>query len=617
MALLALTSVLGKDVGSPIEVRLAGAEGWRLVELVGRAMPDGTIVLSLRDLTQRRRWEIAGGEDARFRSLVHNAASVTMLVTADGSVESVSGAITRLLGHDPERVGGRPLTDLVEAADRPLVAEAMARAVASPTRGATAPVTVEARLVRRDATDPVPFELTIVNLLDDPTVGGLVVSGHDVTRLRAAQDALEHLANHDALTGLANRAGLAAHLTERLARRFGAARSEATYVAFVDVDRFKPVNDLLGHDVGDELLVALAGRLGAAVRRGDLVARLGGDEFVVVAEVDDGAAAALLDRLEACVATPFELSVGSVSVQASIGLARATGEHSPEALLAEADAAMYSVKRARRGGPPEPSMTVRERRALSEELGVALAENQLVVHYQPVVALGTGAVRGYEALVRWQHPERGLLAPGAFLGVAEDSGRDDAITEHVLRAACADVAHLVDAAGDGVWVSVNASAAQLARSDFPDLVAEVLADTGLTPARLCIEVTERAILERPSSGVSTPVLAALDAIACLGVQLAIDDFGTGYSSLSHVVQFPLHVLKIDRSFVRGVGADRDRHSVVAALVALARNLGVLSVAEGIEDERQLEELRRLGCDLGQGYLLGRPAPLRTLSRVMP
>ncbi|MHB1486086.1 MAG: putative bifunctional diguanylate cyclase/phosphodiesterase [Acidimicrobiales bacterium] len=633
-ALTSVDTVQKKVVGTPIELRLRTESGWRLVEVLGAPLygpSDGSdpagaspVVMCIRDLTERRRWEIAGDETAMFRSLVQNGAALTMLVRADGIVHSASAALTRDLGQDPEQVEGCPLAWLVHPDDRSALTAAIARAAAEPTgstssaassgeaggrpsalgsKGAT--VVVEVRFHRAQR-DDVPFELTITNLLDDPTVAGLVISGHDITRLRAAQEAIEELAMRDALTSLPNRACLDRRIGEGLERL--RERGEPMVVAFLDLDRFKPINDLFGHDAGDELLQILARRLRGVVADSDMVARFGGDEFVVVTHVPADQVPGLIDRLEDTVAQPFALAKGSAQVFASVGYAVATGAHSAESLLAEADGRMYAIKRSRRGHLAETVTSIEDRRQVAKELSVALTRDELQAHYQPIVDLLTGKVVGYEALVRWQHPRRGLLLPEAFLGVAENSGRELELGEVVLRAACTHLADLDRLGGEPVWMSVNASVGQLAGKSFVDLVASVLSEHGISPHRMCIEITERSVLERPAHGPSTPVRMTLDGLADLGVRLAIDDFGTGYSSLTHLLQFPVQVLKIDRSFVQGVATDRQSRALVAAVVRLATGMGLTAVAEGVEEPVQADVLRELGCPFGQGYLFGRPAP---------
>jgi diguanylate cyclase (GGDEF)-like protein/PAS domain S-box-containing protein len=338
LAALSLASVEGKDVGTPIELRIATAGGWRLVEMVGSPLDTGHIVLSMRDLTERRRWEVAGGEVARFRSLVHHAAALTMLLDADGVVTSASGAISRQLGHDPELVCGHPLVRIVHPDDRILVRAAIVAATSSAPGGpATA---VEARLASGES--HVPYELNIVSLLDDPTVEGLVVSGHDITRLRAAQDALAELAHFDALTGLPNRRAFDAVLHDQwtLTARDGI----DSYVVVADLNGFKQLNDRHGHATGDEALRQVGNALRRSVRETDFVARLGGDEFGIILIRCGGEAAAigfeaeLSDRIEeACRPLPSVVAV-------SVGHASLRASESAPAALHEADLSMYARK---------------------------------------------------------------------------------------------------------------------------------------------------------------------------------------------------------------------------------------------------------------------------------
>ncbi len=350
-AALSLTSVQGKDVGTPIEVRVRAADGWRLVEIIGANLIDrpsvNGLVLSIRDLTERRRWEIATDEVGKFRSLVHNAASVIMLLDAAGRVESVSAAFTRLLGHDQELVEGRPLVEFVRGNDRTAMAATLARAVDTPS-WSTAPTVVEVELVRRGGVESVPFELSIVNLLDDPTVNGLVVSGHDITQLRATRDALEEFTAFDPLTGLPNRATLRAHLEHRL-------DNPTTAVVFLDLDGFRPVNEEFGRATGDEILRRLAQRLQASVRKGDVVARYGGDEFVVLAQISDPEELqALAARLAEGIEEAVELPEGVFHLCASVGLAYPGPGDSASDLLGRADAAMYIAKQHAEGGGHHP-----------------------------------------------------------------------------------------------------------------------------------------------------------------------------------------------------------------------------------------------------------------------
>jgi diguanylate cyclase (GGDEF)-like protein/PAS domain S-box-containing protein len=341
LARVALTSVQNKAVGTPLELRVGTAREWKLVEVVasdtvGRG-PVGGSVLVLRRLAEGRRRHGAGAEVERFRALVHNAVSVILLVRPDGEIESASAAITRVLGHDQDMIEGRPFADLVAERDRPALSSALRRALEAP-EGANGPTTVELSLRRRDSREPVDFELSIVNLVNDPTVGGLVISGHDISQRRAAQTALDGTSTLDPLTDLPNRAALC-HRLERCLD------DPKTAVIFLDLDGFKPINDRFGSEVGDELLRLLGDRLRQSVRRADFVARFGGDEFVVVARTEnDRDLQKLSQRLVRAIEQPTEVSVGSIRLSASVGLARPYPQDTPETILARADTAMYTAK---------------------------------------------------------------------------------------------------------------------------------------------------------------------------------------------------------------------------------------------------------------------------------
>jgi diguanylate cyclase (GGDEF)-like protein/PAS domain S-box-containing protein len=612
MALVSLESVQVKAVGDPIDVRVATADGgWRYLEVVGAPLTgvpglDG-IVIAARDFTQRRRFEVAGDDDARFRALVQHSPVITMLLDADGVVRSVSGAFARILGHDPERLLGTELAGWVVPTQQPHVRAALHRATTGV--GVT---TFDAALPHREHDREVPLEFHVMNLLDDPVVEGLVVSASDVSVLRETQASLRHLATHDTLTGLANRSLLVERLDDALER---VPTSGPVTVFFIDLDRFKPVNDLLGHEAGDRLLVEVAARLGSVVRASDTLGRLGGDEFVVVTEGTPDAkdARVLARRLERVIGEPFLLGAGPTQIHASIGFARSESGSTAESLLAEADGAMYLVKAARRGELRRTVVRVSERRALAERLHVALAEGQLRVHYQPIVDVRSGRATGVEALVRWLHPEQGLLYPADFLSVAEEVGLDTDIGAYVLEEACRQHRVWEHARPERAFtVAVNLSANQLVDPALPAVVSGVLERTGIPPACLHLEISERAILERVTRGTARPATASLGALKKLGVRLAVDDFGTGYSSLSHVRRLPVDAIKIDQSFVAGLGRNRNDTSIVEAVIGLAHAMQLTPIAEGVENVDQAAALATLGCHLAQGHLYAPALPAEEL-----
>ena len=428
--------------------------------------------------------------------------------------------------------------------------------------------------------------------------------GSDITQTRQSRDELARLANYDALTGLSNRHRFGTEL-ERLGRSPEEAARPCALL-FIDLDNFKHINDTLGHAVGDQLLRRLGARLRSCVSDGDLLARLGGDEFALLtwAHADASAAEALAARLLALIREPLQLEDAQVVVYASIGIAQAPRDGSdPRALLQCADLALYAAKAAGRATwrhfAPEMAEHALARVRLQHELGQALQAEQFTLHFQPQVRLRDGKVLGFEALVRWQHSERGLMGPGEFIPVAEETGQIVPLGSWVLREACRQAAQWP---GD-LRVAVNLSAVQFRTGSVLELVDQALAESGLPPERLELEVTESVLIDDHEGAHDT-----LSALRTRGVRIAMDDFGTGYSSLAYLRRFPMDKLKIDGLFVRALGSDEDAQAVVTAIISLARALRLETTAEGIESVEQMAMLKALGCDDVQGYLVSRPMP---------
>jgi diguanylate cyclase (GGDEF)-like protein/PAS domain S-box-containing protein len=426
----------------------------------------------------------------------------------------------------------------------------------------------------------------------------------EIRARKHAEAELAHAATHDPLTGLPNRS----LFLDRLAMALGrASRGQgAVGVLLFDLDRFKVVNDSLGHVTGDQLLVQVAERLAVVVRPGDTVARLGGDEFVMVCDELNGEidAIGIADRMAEALAAPFSLDDAEVTVAASVGIAVATGPgRDPTSLVRDADAAMYRAKERGRNRWElfDEGLRIRavERLSLETALRRAIERDELCLHYQPIVSLADESPAGVEALVRWNHPDKGLVEPADFIRVAEETGLVVPIGNWVLTEACHALASgAIDRAFGGsqpVVVSVNVSARQLER-DFIRTVHHVLNETGADPHRISIEITESVLMDDVESAVTT-----LQALRALGIQLWVDDFGTGYSSLAYLRRLPIHGLKIDRSFIAGLGVEAEDSAIAAGVVSLAHTLGLVALAEGVETAAQVQLLRELGCDYAQGF----------------
>ncbi len=442
------------------------------------------------------------------------------------------------------------------------------------------------------------------------TPHAVVVSFSDITERRAIGRRLAHDATHDSLTGLANRSLVLRGLASALR---GTGPEGMTCVLFIDLDKFKVINDSLGHGVGDRVLRIVGDRLRRRVRERDVVGRLGGDEFAVVTpDVPHcGQIRSLVDSLRRALTEPITVEGRRLRVDASIGIVTATGDDGrcPEDLLRDADVAMYQAKTRGRGRYEFFDVELRERvqrqLRLEQDLRDAVPQDQLWVAYQPIVDLRTYRRVAVEGLLRWQHPVHGLVSPGEFIPLAEESDLINLIGGHMLRTATGELARRRLRGASRTRLAVNLSARQLDDESLVAAVDDALRTTGLPPGELCLEVTESALMREPSAAAEV-----LTALRGLGVRLAIDDFGTGYSSLAQLWKLPLDTLKIDRSFVAGLDgpAESDAEAIITGIVRMAHSMGLTVVAEGAENDRQVRVLRDLGCDRAQGFHFGRPAP---------
>jgi diguanylate cyclase (GGDEF)-like protein/PAS domain S-box-containing protein len=525
----------------------------------------------------------------------------------DGGLVRVNAAYAKILGYRPEELVGKNLQEITHPDDWTDTSTHMAAAVA----GDVEAYTMEKRYVRADG--HMVWASVGASCVRDRAGEPLylIAQIEDITERHALRDKLAYAAVHDQLTGLPNRT----MFMDRLERLIVRAERRGRHVAlmFLDLDRFKLINDGLGHDAGDRLLQRVALRLQASLRADDLLARFGGDEFTLLCEVaSEEEAVEIARRLGAAMDRPLTEANHEQFISLSVGIALSSAETThPTALLRNADVAMY---RAKDLGPArialyseDDELPTAEGLRITNELHRALERSEFVLHYQPIVDLHDLRLVGMEALVRWQHPTRGLLGPVEFIPLAEESGLIVPLGTWVLREACrqAGVWAVKRAGGDQdnsrLNMSINVAARQLADPAFPELVAAAIDDSGFWADHVWLEITEGAILSDPVAAVVT-----LGRLRDLGVQLSIDDFGTGYSSLSYLKQLPVETLKIDRSFIDQLDEDPDDKAIVRAVIALGDSLGLAVIAEGIERSSQADELTALGCHLAQGFLYGRP-----------
>ena len=539
----------------------------------------------------------------RFRSLIQNSSDVTMIIDDEGFFRYLSPAVEQLLGYRPLALVGRRATDFVHPDDQ----DYLRLQLGEEFQASSDTAVLEFRMVRRDGTRR-DVEAVISNQLDRISVGGYVTNVRDITERKKFEELLSHRALHDPLTGLANRQLILDRADQMLirARRTG----EPVAAFFVDLDNFKDTNDSLGHGAGDRLLQAVAGRLVGLVRTSDTVGRLGGDEFVVLAEgvsLQDGPEA-IADRIRQALRPAFYVEGFEsvpLTVSASVGIA--VGDRtSAQDLLRDADIALYRAKGAGRDQAvvfeAAMQLAANDRLALRTELDAGLTAGQFTLLYQPIVDLTDLRIDGVEALIRWNHPTKGLMTPDRFIPVLEDSGQIVDVGRWVLDESCAQLARW-RALGRRLSMSINVSMRQLESDSLVHDVRSALDRHGLDPDDLIVEITETVLMKDAHATVGR-----LTSLKELGVRIAIADFGTGYSSLAYLRQFPVDVLKIDRTFVSEMTGSPDAAALIHTLVELGHTLGLVTLAEGIEQSAQIDGLRAQGCDHGQGYFFSRPVP---------
>ena len=587
-------SALAIAPGAPVENGSVVVGTTWLAVAVGTA----TVVILLASLaavlTEQHLALRAVQELARMR-LLSNLSREGLLIQRDGVVIEANDAGGRLFKRPAAELIGRPILALFAETSKPAMCR---RAETSAEDRRPEEVEIEVadgtQVVVEVSCQPITYQGR----------GATAVALRDLTDRKRDEARIRHLARHDALTNLPNRYALA----ERLELALATAASDGSGVAviYLDFDRFKPVNDLFGHAVGDALLVRASKRVQAELEAGDMLARIGGDEFVIVAmgvsapEKVGAMARRVIEKLR----EPFNIEGHKIEIGVSAGIALSPGDgDAPDALLRAADTAMYRVKDEGRGALRffEPAMDaqLQARRLFEQELSGALAAGELLLHYQPIVNGGTGEVETYEALIRWKSPTRGLVPPADFIPLAEETGLISAIGAWVIDTACATAARWPQP-----WrVSVNVSPSQFRHGDVCGTIAAALARHGLQPSRLVVEITEGVLMADTAKALET-----LNHLRDMGIRLALDDFGTGFSSLAYLQLFRFDKFKIDKSFVKKLGQSQDALTITRSIVNLGHNLGLQVTAEGVETPQQLAVLRTLGCDQIQGYIVARPAP---------
>ncbi|MFI5042411.1 MAG: putative bifunctional diguanylate cyclase/phosphodiesterase, partial [Acidimicrobiales bacterium] len=605
-----LETIRHRRDGTAVNVSISTAP---ILDATGRVV---SIIAMTTDITERTRAaaeaELHRHREQMLAAIVSSSADAIISTSLGGALVSWNAGAEAMFGYSAAEAIGEPIFMLTRPADAPANAS-----IAHAVLAGHPMVGHETIGMCKDGRE-IAVALTASPVFEGGEVVGMSAVVRDISTQKALEATLERRALHDHLTGLPNRVLFVDRLRlaiSRLARHGG-----LLAVLFVDIDHFKVINESLGHEQGDRLLALMAQRFAGAVRPGDTVARFGGDEFAVLCEsvLSEAEAVGIAERLQELAAVPLRLDGRDFTMTVSTGIALTASSDALAAdLLRDADSAMYQAKDAGRGCSVTfvPSMKTRADQRLDTEVALrrAIRDGQLRLHYQPIVNLTTGRTEGVEALVRWQHPTEGLIAPSEFIPLAEETGLLVPLGEWVLGEACrqAQSWHREYPELDHLTVSVNLSGRQIAQADLVAVVANVLATTALPASRLVLEITESVLMRNVAH-----TIAVLTALKALGVRLSIDDFGTGYSSLSYLKQFPVDILKIDKSFVDGLDDGDQDTAIVAATIHLAHSLGLKTIAEGTETAIQIITLTELGCDNAQGFLLCRPQPPETVIEVL-
>ncbi|TQK74334.1 diguanylate cyclase/phosphodiesterase with PAS/PAC sensor(s) [Brevibacillus sp. AG162] len=559
--------------------------------------------LSIRsDITARKQMEdeLKRSEE-KYRIIAENTSDIISIINLDGDFLYLSPSHKRVWEHTVPDEEIHNLFEWIVEDDRDIFAYAIQHAFSTRKE-----YMVECR-INTQINDVIWTESKINPIMDEEgNVTKLLLVTRDVTDRKQSEETIHHLAYHDALTDLPNRRMYVQQLSKEMmqAKRF----QSNLAVLFLDLDRFKDVNDSFGHDVGDMLLIEAAKRLQACLKPGDVVARLGGDEFTIMQNQlqDRSEAAALAEQIMNQLQRPFELDGHVFNVSCSIGIALYPQDgDNPEDLLKRADTALYTVKSRGKNGYDffDPTMEAKslERILMENEMRKAIEQEHFQIYYQPKIDIATSAMTGMEALVRWVHPELGIIPPNRFIPIAEETGMILALGEWILKQACKQNKIWHDE-GYTLKVSVNLSARQIYQKDLVEMIKDILRETNLSPDWLELEITESIFVKMEEA------TAVLQQIRDIGIQISIDDFGTGYSSFSYIKSLPVDTIKIDASFIRDIHHNQESQAIVKAIVTIAQSLNMNVIAEGIELDDQVAALKENGCDHGQGYLFSKPLP---------
>jgi diguanylate cyclase (GGDEF)-like protein/PAS domain S-box-containing protein len=602
-----------KDVGIALEALRRGAKDYLLED----RLDTESFVRAIRNMAERKTAEeMLFAEKERAQVTLDSIGDAVLSTDLQGKVTYLNVVAEKITGWTREEAAGKDIEEVFVIVDGGTREPCVNPLRAAIKKNKTVQLTPNCILIRRDGTE-FAIEDSAAPIHDQHGLAtGAVIVFHDVSAARAMGAEMSHMAQHDILTNLPNRTLLQDRLTQVIAT---ASRNDSRIaVLFLDLDGFKHINDSLGHATGDKLLQSVARRLLAAVRTSDTVSRLGGDEFVILlSEVAHaGDAGVKAGKILSALGAPFEIEQNSLRITASIGVTTYPEDgQSAEMLMRNADLAMYLAKEKGRSNYQffERGMNVRavERQSIEGDLRLAVERDDFVLHYQPKIDLKTGEITGVEALIRWQHRERGLVGPLQFISVAESCGLMLPIGKWVLREACRQAKAWQDAGLPAIEMAVNVSSVEFRNDQFLEGISTILKETGLEPRYLELELTESVLMQHAEF--SVPVLQTLKA---MGVRLAIDDFGTGYSSLSYLRQFPIDTLKVDQSFIHEINADTDEGTIISAVINMGGRMKHRVIAEGVETAEQLAFLRAHGCDEGQGYYFSRPIPVTETAKLL-